>query len=95
MIDEDIKKTIINDIYKVINKIKNCKSKSMYNIYLYELEVLYYLCNNIGIEDYPLLENYSLKSYEVNDKIIASTFKNINKMSSKDFTKRDGVKFST
>ena len=34
------------------------------------------------------------KSYKVNDKIITSTFKNINKMSSKDFIRRDGVKFS-
>lgn len=67
MIDEDIKKTIINDIYKVINKIKNCKSKSMYNIYFYEIEALYYLCNTLEIEDYPKLENYSYKTYEVND----------------------------
>lgn len=67
MIDNDVKNTIINDINKVINKIKKCKSKSMYNIYLYELEALYYLCNNLGIEDYPKIENYSSKSYEVND----------------------------
>jgi len=67
MIDVDVKNTIINDIYKVINKIRNCKSKSMYNTYLYELEALYYLCNNLGIEDYPKIENYSSKSYELND----------------------------
>lgn len=34
------------------------------------------------------------KTYKVNDKIIASTLKNINKMPSKDFTKGAGVKFS-
>lgn len=34
------------------------------------------------------------KAYKVNDKIIASTLKNINKMSSKDFTRGAGVKFS-
>ena len=67
MIDVDVKNTIINDIYKVINKIKNCKSKSMYNIYLYELDSLYYLCHQIGLKDYPKLENYSYKSYEAND----------------------------
>lgn len=67
MIDEDIKKIIINDIYKVINKIRNCKSKSMYNIYLYELDSLYYLCNQIDLKEYPKLEDYSYKSFEIND----------------------------
>jgi len=39
----------------------------MYNIYYYEIEALYYLCNQIGLSDYPKLEYYSYKTYEVND----------------------------
>lgn len=66
-IDEDIKKTIFSDIYMMINKIKKCNSKTIYNIYLYELEILYYLCGMLKIDDYPDLENYSNKSFTIDE----------------------------
>lgn len=67
MIDDDIKKTIFGDVYMMINKIKKCNSKTMYNIYLYELEALYCLCGMLKIDDYPKLENYSNKSFIIDE----------------------------
>lgn len=52
MIDIDTKKTIFKDINMMINKIKKCNSKTMYNVYLYELEYLYYLCEQLNITGY-------------------------------------------
>ena len=61
---EEIKKTIFKDIYNVINKIRKCKSKSEYTILINELYTLYNLCDDFKIDDYPKLENYSMKSIE-------------------------------
>ena len=67
MIDIDTKRTIFKDINMMINKIKKCNSKTMYNVYLYELECLYYLCEELSINDYPNIENYSNKSIGINE----------------------------
>lgn len=61
---EEIKKTIFKDIYIVINKIRKCKSKSEYTILINELYTLYNLCDEYSIDDYPKLEDYSVKSIE-------------------------------
>ena len=60
------KDVLIKDIYKVIDKIKKCKSKSKYMLLLEDLEVLYMICKELKIEDYPKLEDYSYKNYNVN-----------------------------
>ncbi len=67
MVDIETKQTIFKDIKMMINKIKKCNSKTMYNIYLYELECLYYLCEELNINDYPNIENYSKKSILINE----------------------------
>ena len=72
MIDIDTKKTILKDINMMINKIKKCNSKTMYNVYLYELEDLYYLCEQLNITDYPNIDNYSNKSSASNNNKSAS-----------------------
>ena len=61
---DEIKEMIFKDIHTVISKIKKCKSKSNYTILMNELYTLYNLCDEYGIDDYPILENYSMKSIE-------------------------------
>lgn len=63
----DIKKTIFKDIYNVIYKIKKCNSKSLYHILINELYTLYHLCDELNINDYPNIENYSSKSIDYNN----------------------------
>lgn len=63
--DERIKQTIFKDIYKVLNEIKRCSSKSRYNILLSELHSLYYLCDELKITDYPKINDYSYKSINI------------------------------
>lgn len=77
---EEIKKTIFKDIYSVINKIKKCKSKSTYSILVNELYTLYNLCDNLDINDYPKLSDYSIKSIEfksTNDNFAYEILKNV------------------
>ena len=77
---EEIKKAIFKDIYIVINKIKKCKSKSIYSTLINELATLYNLCDNFDITDYPELGNYSYKSIEYDNKennYAYEVFKNI------------------
>ena len=64
---EDIKATLYKDIYNIINKIKKCKSKSLYNILCIELSSLYNLCIELNLDDYPKLEDYSYKNIEIDN----------------------------
>ena len=76
MIDIDTKKTILEDINMMINKIKKCNSKTMYNIYLYELKCLYCLCEELNITDYPNIDNYSNKSILINENKFYDKYRN-------------------
>lgn len=64
---EQIRRLIFKDIMNVIYRIKRCRSKSMEQKYSLELCSLYYLCDELGIDDYPKIENYSTKNVYKND----------------------------
>lgn len=64
---KQVKDILFKDINKLIYEIKRCKSKSMYNILVMELEKLYYICDILCISDYPNLESYSVKNYAIDD----------------------------
>ena len=63
------------DIINIINLIKKCHSKSMYNCLINDLYKLYTLANilNIEVED---VDNYSYKNYSFNYKKIEKKQKN-------------------
>lgn len=65
VIMEEIKKTIFKDIYNLINNIKKCSSTSQYTKFITELNTLFNMCDELGISDYPKLEDYSYKSIKL------------------------------
>ena len=75
---EEIKRTIFKDIYNVITKIKKCNAKSSYSILMNELYTLYSLCDELGIDDYPKIENYSSKSIEYDNSEITFAYEVFN-----------------
>ncbi len=73
----ELAKQIFNDINKLIYEIKRCKSKSMYNVLLIDYVSLVELCEEIGITDYPDLDDYSVKTLDVSDINILNAKKEI------------------
>lgn len=59
--------TICKDMYKIINEIKKCRSKSRYTTLINEYNALHCLCKVLEIEQYPNIDNYSNKSIQIND----------------------------
>lgn len=68
MIEEQEKQMIFTDIYRIIYKIKRCRSKSMLVRFNRELGELYSLCDLLGILDYPRIDLYSNKKFNLFDK---------------------------
>lgn len=65
--DEIIKNEVIKDIYNIIYKIKKCHSKSMYNVLMSDLSMLYKLAYDLDIYDVPDVDKFSYKSYSFSD----------------------------
>lgn len=59
--DELFVKEVKKDIYDLIQKIKKCRSKSRYYELIGELSSLYVMCDYLGIDNMPNINNYSFK----------------------------------
>lgn len=62
-----LKENIYSDISKIVLKIKNCHSKTSYNVLLSELMVLYNLADKFDVVDIPDIDDFSFKTYSIDE----------------------------